>query len=118
MTISVVSFLFYIHPDAVNTTRCGNTWIKTTARLYKQIENVQPENDTDGIKQKIIRYCENQYTWNANSMQCNTWRRYESMKLTAGTAFASSQSTCRAEKWRQGIYTRIEKHRRSTREQS
>jgi hypothetical protein len=89
---------FYIHPDAVNTTRCGNTWMKKTARLYKQIENVQPENDTEGVKQKIIRFCENQYTWNANSMQCNTWRRYESdsMQLTAGwilgPSFESSRS--------------------------
>jgi tRNA A37 N6-isopentenylltransferase MiaA len=61
-------------------------WIKKTASPYKQIENVQLENVTDGIKQKIISYCKNQYTWSANSMQCNTWRRYESdsMELTAG----------------------------------
>ncbi len=53
---------FYIHPDAVNTTRCGNTWMKKTARLYKQVENVQLENVTDVIKQKTTRYCEHQYT--------------------------------------------------------
>jgi hypothetical protein len=67
-----VPFLFYFHAeiaDAVNTTKCGNTWMKKSAKLYKQIEHLQPENDTDGIKQKIIRFCENQYTWNANSMQ-------------------------------------------------
>jgi hypothetical protein len=43
--------------------------MKKTARLYKQIENVQPENDTEGIKQKIIRFCEIHMECKFNAMQ-------------------------------------------------